>query len=318
VLEKIEVVVGDLLCPVPVLSSKKSDVEGYMSASSTLTIPASTSVQGCVSVGCHEIHEGTEMSLTSLPKSFFGPIANLNDSCSVNLNGACDNFVTCIPSPDLSTPATEKSSGDSGKVGVTQLTGTPLCRSSRLLNNISADGISTEDEDTMQKSMKQTAWKNLDGALDQEKAAARSPSISIGLSHNPLCLDALPDVRCASSLNKLGFSLGSSALETSLAIEALKNIDIDRSKVTPKKAFSKHSHQNQVNPFDESEDKDAETDGALLALLVQEVSKVYFDDEALNTKICDLMASSRKARTSKKRAKNIKNTCFPNERSILE
>jgi hypothetical protein len=75
-------------------------------------------------------------------------------------------FVTCIPSPDLSTPTTKKSSVDSGQVGVTQLTGTPLRRSSRLLNNISDDGISATNEDTIQKSMKQTAWKNLDGALD--------------------------------------------------------------------------------------------------------------------------------------------------------
>jgi hypothetical protein len=89
----------------------------------------------------------------------------------------------------------------------------------------------------MQKSMKRTAWKNLDGALEQETAVTRSPSISHGLSHNPLCLDALPDDRCASSLNKLGFSLGSSSLETTLAIKALKNIDIDRSKATPNKAL---------------------------------------------------------------------------------
>jgi hypothetical protein len=73
-----------------------------------------------------------------------------------------------------------------------------------------------------------------------------------------------------------------------------------------------------VDPFDVSEDEDAETDNTLLAHLVREVSKVYFDDEALDTKICDLMASSHKSRTSKKRAKNITNTCFPNERSVLE
>jgi uncharacterized protein with von Willebrand factor type A (vWA) domain len=110
---------------------------------------------------------------------------------------------------------------------------------------------------------------------------------------------------------KLGFSLGSSSLETTLAIKALKNIDIDRAKVTPKKAFSKNSHQNQVEPFNVSEDKDAETDSALLTHLVREVSEVYFDDEALDTKICDLMASSRKARTSKKRAKKHHKHLFP-------
>jgi hypothetical protein len=96
--------------------------------------------------------------------------------------------------------------------------------------------------------------------------------------------------------------LSSSILETSLAIKTLKNIDIDRSKVTPKNAFYKNSHQNQVGPFDKSEDEDAETDNALLTHLVREVSEVYFDDKALDTKICDLMASSHKAITSKKRA----------------
>jgi hypothetical protein len=90
----------------------------------------------------------------------------LNDSCSVNLNDIRDNFVMCNPSLDLSTPATEKSSIGSGQVGVTQLIGTSLRRSSRLLNNISADGISTAYEDTMQKSMKRTPWKNFDGALE--------------------------------------------------------------------------------------------------------------------------------------------------------
>jgi hypothetical protein len=53
----------------------------------------------------------------------------------------------------------------------TQLTGSPLHCSTRLLNTLSADGISAADEDTLQKSMKRTAWKNLDGVTAQEKAA---------------------------------------------------------------------------------------------------------------------------------------------------
>jgi hypothetical protein len=53
----------------------------------------------------------------------------------------------------------------------TQLTGSPLHCSTRLLNTSSADGISAADEDTLQKSMKRTAWKNLDGVTAQEKAA---------------------------------------------------------------------------------------------------------------------------------------------------
>jgi hypothetical protein len=56
-------------------------------------------------------------------------------------------------------------------------------------------------------------------------------------------------------------------------------------------------------PSSVSEDEDVDSDSALLAHLVWKVLEVYFDDEALDTKICDLMASSRKTRTSKKRSK---------------
>jgi hypothetical protein len=153
--------------------------------------------------------------------------------------------------------------------------------------------------------MKRTAWKNLDGAIEQ-KAATRSPSTIPSMSFNPHCLDSIPDDRCISSLNKLGLRMGYSRTETTLVIKALKNIDIKRSKVTPKKDFSKKSHQTQTDLFDASEDKDADSDNALLAHLVQDVWGVYFDDEALDTMICDLMASSRKARTSKKMARKQK------------
>jgi hypothetical protein len=98
--------------------------------------------------------------------------------------------------------------------------------------------------------------------------------------------------------------MGSSRTETALAIKALKNIDIDRFKVTPKKENLKKVQPVQIDPFALSEDEGAESDSALLAHLVQDVSEVYFDDEALDTKICDLMASSRKSRTFKKKAKN--------------
>jgi hypothetical protein len=53
--------------------------------------------------------------------------------------------------------------------------------------------------------------------------------------------------------------MGSSRNETTLAIKALKNIDIDRSKVTPKKVFIKKSHQTQLDPIDASEDASEDT-----------------------------------------------------------
>jgi hypothetical protein len=98
--------------------------------------------------------------------------------------------------------------------------------------------------------------------------------------------------------------MGSSRTETALAIKALRNIDIDRFKVTPKKEILKKIQPVQIDHFELSEEEDAESDNALLAHSVWDISEVYFDDEALDTKICDLMASPRKSRTSKKKAKN--------------
>jgi hypothetical protein len=98
--------------------------------------------------------------------------------------------------------------------------------------------------------------------------------------------------------------MGSSRTETTLAIKALKNIDINRSKVTPKKGIVKKVQPLEIDPFELSEYEDAESDSALLAHLVQDVLEVYFDDDALDTKICDLTALSRKSKTSKKKVKN--------------
>jgi hypothetical protein len=136
--------------------------------------------------------------------------------------------VMCSPLLENSKPATEKTSvgswkGTNGQDSIILHTGSPLRRSVRLNNTISAGGISAADEDTLQKSMKRRAWKNLDGAMEQKKAAPRSPTTTSSKSYNPHSLASIPDDRCASSLNILGFTMGSSRTETTLTIKALKN-----------------------------------------------------------------------------------------------
>jgi hypothetical protein len=59
-----------------------------------------------------------------------------------------------------------------------------------------------------------------------------------------------------------------------------------------------------TNPFDLSDDEDTRPDSALLAHLVWDISKVCFDDEELDTKICDLMATSRKSKASRQKGHN--------------
>jgi hypothetical protein len=159
-------------------------------------------------VGRQEELKGTENSL-SLPYMTSACNDDTSSVCAEKMSTICDDNVRCNLLTDFSTPATEKPSVGSGQgignhTGITQLTGSPLRQSVRLLESISADGMFASDEYTMQKSMKQTAWKNLDGAIEQEKAATRSPSMIPSMSLKPHCLDSIPGDRCISSLNKLG------------------------------------------------------------------------------------------------------------------
>jgi hypothetical protein len=111
----------------------------------------------------------------------------------------------------------------------------------RLNNTCSSDGISKGDEDTLEKSMKRTAWKNLDGPALQQ----RQPSPTEGNTISTNTLESLPSDRCISSLHSLGFSMGRSQQDTMLAIKALKQIDIDRTRVETKKRWLIISHHTQ-------------------------------------------------------------------------
>jgi hypothetical protein len=131
--------------------------------------------------------------------------------------------------------------------------------------------------------MKRTAWKNLDGSALQRPSPTESKS-------NAICsFDSLPTDKRISSLQSLGFLMGSSKQETTLAIKALKCIYIDRTRVEPKKSATNNLSCSDTNPFELSDDEDTRLDSALLAHLMRDVSEVCFDDEELDTKICDLV-----------------------------
>jgi hypothetical protein len=173
-----------------------------------------------------------------------------------------------------------------------------LRRSVCLINKCSSDGISTGDHDMLQKSMKRTAWKNLDGPAPQQLSPAEGKATA---SHS---LEALPTDSCVSKLQCLGFSMGSSKQETNLAIKALKRIDIDRTRVEPKKSSANKLLCLDPNPFELSDEESSRPDSILLSQLVRDISEVGFDDEELDTKICDLRAHSRKSKTSGKKGRN--------------
>jgi hypothetical protein len=160
--------------------------------------------------------------------------------------------------------------------------------------------------------MKRTAWKNLDGPALQQPSPAQSKSKAISN------FDSLSTDRCVSNLQRLGFSMGSSKQESTLAIKALKRIDIDRTRVEPKNSAPNNLTRSDSISSDLSDDEDTRPDSVLLAHLVQDISEIGLDDEELDIKICDLMAHSRKSKASRKKGHNTNKNRFPNERILLE
>ena len=127
-------------------------------------------------------------------------------------------------------------------------------------------------------------------------------------SKSTISFTSLSNDTFTSNLGKLGVSLGSCSNEINLSIKTLKHIEVDRLKVTPSSKKTKIKTNNdlsiEMNPFDWSEVEDTEPDGALLAHLVKEVSEVDWDDAELGTKICDLMATARKSKSSSRKKRS--------------
>lgn len=141
--------------------------------------------------------------------------------------------------------------------------------------------------------MCRAAIHNLDGKTVEDFGSPRSPSSPSQLqpgmpnSFSKISFSALPNVICSRNLKNLGLLLDSNNAMINLAINALKDIEVDRSSVAPiSKTPTDLSYPNY------SDDEDTRTDGALLAHLVGDISEVDFHEADLDIKICDLVASA--------------------------
>jgi hypothetical protein len=94
----------------------------------------------------------------------------------------------------------------------------------------------------------------------------------------------------SAKLNSVGVSLGSSVGTVNVSANALRHMEFDRLKVTPKV-----SSKPDISPVDEDE-LYSDTDGQLLSHLVGEVSEVGLDEAVLNS-VYDLKASGRKSKS---------------------
>jgi hypothetical protein len=142
---------------------------------------------------------------------------------------------------------------------------------------VGADGGMATDEDSLSKAMRRKASTNLDTS---------------GIRGCPNSFLAFSTPAISAKLNAVGVSLDSSDKVISCSANALKRMEFDRIKCTPKLKSKVH-----ISTSDDEEEAYATTDGQLLSHLISEVSEVG-SDEAMLGSIYDLRASSRKSKSN--------------------
>ena len=207
---------------------------------------------------------------------------------------------------NTSSPVPQLTRASGSKAG----SSTPRRRSMRS-NVENLDGIARGDDDSLLKAMKRTAVRNLDDSFaarevtaptNQLHSASRIASFQQGTATRPSqSLPSLPHVNVASNLKSLGVSLGTS--NVSFLLNVLKHIEVDRTKVAtkPRENNQSISFVSEVDPFMTSDDEGDDIDGALLAHLVKDISEIDMEDVDQSNKICDLLVSTRKSKSSSKR-----------------
>ena len=147
------------------------------------------------------------------------------------------------------------------------------------------------DEDSLAKAMRRKAAHNLDNR---------------GIMSSSKSFLAFSNTTIISKLNNVGVSIGKNQKEISISTNALKHLEYDRLKVTPRvsrKSYSSHTDEEELH---------ATSDGQLLSHLVGEVSDVGVDEPGLSSLI-ELTASGRKSKAtrSKKDSKSHKRAKCP-------
>ena len=135
---------------------------------------------------------------------------------------------------------------------------TPTRRSGR--HAVADDGRTNTDEDSLANAMWHKAAQNLDNQ-------GTSSSLKSFLSFS--------NTSIISKLNNVGVSLGNNENDISVSTNALRHLEYDRLKVTPRvfsKSFTSHLDEEELH---------ATSDGQLLAHVVGEVSDVGLEEPGL-------------------------------------
>ena len=129
---------------------------------------------------------------------------------------------------------------------------------------VADDGSMDTDEDSLAKAMRRKVAQNLD---------------SQGITSSPKSFLAFFNVAIASKLNNVGVSLGKNEKDISISTNALKHLEYDRLKVTPRvssKSYVSHTDEEELH---------ATFVGQVLSHFVGAVSYVGLDEPELSSLI---------------------------------
>jgi hypothetical protein len=207
-------------------------------------------------------------------------------------------------------------------------------RRSTRSNVLDANGLPRADEDATLKAMRRASRRNLDGDLCGKQLADRfllpadnsqATQILSGMKNpNITAISSLADSICANRLEKLGFKLGSSEAAVNMSINILKKMELDRMTAINKSVCTSDSLSGEDSnlglPGNGSDDETDKINVDVLDLLIKDVAEVDFDDVDLDTKICELRASTRKSKKHSKKpgGNKSKTKKYLNERHFLE
>lgn len=142
----------------------------------------------------------------------------------------------------------------------------------------------------------------------QLHSASHNASLHQGIATSPSLSVPSPLDNVVANLRSLGVTLGASIVPVSFSINALKHIEVDRTKVANKSSDITQTNilLSEVDPFMSSDDERDNIGSALLARLVKDISEIDI--------ICDLLVFTGKTKSSSKRklwksrSKNPKNS----------
>jgi hypothetical protein len=178
--------------------------------------------------------------------------------------------------------------------------------SEELKMEMSPNSAKDKNMDSLEKAMNHVAARNLDVKGGSSIAAEfkqyySSPCLGPHATGNSqsqghFTIDKLSSQNSITNLSKIGIKIGGNGIGIEEAFETLRQAEKDSEREI--------DIPNDNSLFESSDDEATYIESDLLAQLIQDVAELDYKKEELDTKLCDLVASNCKHKTSRKKHKN--------------